>query len=172
MRRLETDFDKTCSVMRIRPSDSNSFMEDHQFGDKYVREVVQAYGLNPDDLLADRQSPAAECCNDPKLLFDCVKEVVAEVYNHHFIHLPFVSYIKPKIQPFPLMDRDIVRKIMEGVNRLLRPHLSRQNHLQRDLNKSPEWLDIRPDIEDIVTAIVEASVEALIEETILDQQQV
>ena len=67
------------------------------------------------------------------------------------------------------MERDVVRKMMEGVDGLLL-HLSRQNRLQIDVNKSQAWLDIRTDAEYIVSDIVEASVEALIEETILKQQ--
>ena len=172
MQRLETSFDRNCSSMRICSLDptveSNAYMEDHQFADKYVEEVLQAYGLNYDDLLADRRSPT-QCCNDPKLLFDCIKEAAAEVYNRHFRHLPFVSLIKPKIQPVPLMERDVVREILKGVDGLLLLHLSPQNRLQRDVNKSQAWLDIRTDVEDIVSDIVEASVEALIEETILEQ---
>ena len=67
------------------------------------------------------------------------------------------------------MERDVVRKMMEGVDGLLL-HLSSQNRLQIDVNKSQAWLDIRTDAEYIVSDIVEASVEALIEETILKQQ--
>lgn len=168
---LEITFDKHCSASRMCPLDpavnSNTCMEDHQFADKYVREVIQAYGLNCDGLLADRQSPM-EYWNDPKLLFDCINEVVLEVYNRYFRHLPWLSSIKPKIQPVPLTERDVVREIMEGVDlRLLQP---REVQLQRDVKKSGAWLDIRTDVEDIVINIVETSLEALIEETILEQQ--
>lgn len=109
-----------------------------------------------------------EYWNDPKLLFDCINEVVLEVYNRYFRHLPWLSSIKPKIQPVPLTERDVVREIMEGVDlRLLQP---REVQLQRDVKKSGAWLDIRTDVEDIVIDIVETSLEALIEETILEQQ--
>ncbi|KAJ9706477.1 hypothetical protein PVL29_001800 [Vitis rotundifolia] len=172
---LEITFDKHCSASRMCPLDpavdSNTCMEDHQFADKYVREVTQAYGLNCDELLADRQSPM-ECWNDPKLLlFDCINEVVLEVYDRYFRHLPWVSSIKPKIQPVPLTERDVVREIMEGVDARLLLQLSPEVQHQRDVKKSGAWLDdIRTDVEDIVIDIVETSLEALIEETILEQQ--
>lgn len=138
-------------------------MEDHEFAEKYAREVTEAYGLNGDELSADY-------CDDQKLLFDCINEVVLEAHDRYFRHLPWTSFIKPEIQPVPLTERDMVHEIMDGVDQRLLLQLSSEGHIKRDVEKSGAWLDLRTEVEGIVHDLVEASVEALIEEIILEQR--
>ncbi|XP_024031452.1 uncharacterized protein LOC21407016 [Morus notabilis] len=155
---------------------------------EYVKAVLQASGLNWDKLdFKSRKShhlldPSLlnsvklqdnQFCGDCELLFDCISEVLPEVYDGNFRSSPWLSFIKPKcLQPVQV-EKFVIREVTRRVDCYLRPEsLPRtlDQLIGNDLRRSGTWLDIRTDVEDLVSEMVESALDELIMETIVDLQ--
>ncbi|XP_057980264.1 uncharacterized protein LOC131166054 [Malania oleifera] len=151
---------------------------------EYVKAVLQASRLNWDeffmrltapDILLDPSLihevelfPNHLCC-DQKLLFDCINEVLVEVFQWHFGFAPWVSFVKPNIRPIP-NAKTVIFEVWDGVKWHIHPPLSPPTLDQivgKDMAKSGIWMDIRSDAETIGVEMGEAIFNELIEDTIL-----
>lgn len=105
---------------------------------------------------------------DQKLVFDCINEVLLEVYQHYFGCSPWVSFVKPSSKPV-LDIRSAIHEVWEGVHWHLLP-LSPPSNLEqivrKDLVKSGKWMDLRFDSESIGFEMGDAIFDELIDEAI------
>ncbi|XP_048141599.1 uncharacterized protein LOC115748623 isoform X2 [Rhodamnia argentea] len=105
---------------------------------------------------------------DQKLVFDCINEVLLEVYEHYFGCSPWVSFVKPSTKPV-LDIRSTIHEVWEGVHWHLLP-LSPPSNLEqivrKDLVKSGKWMDLRFDSESIGFEMGDTIFDELIDETI------
>jgi hypothetical protein len=149
---------------------------------EYVEAVLQASGLNCDDLYL--MSISSEQLLDPsligrveflpdhdqtKLLFDCINEILVEVHEHYFGCSPWVSFIKPNIRTLPSMNH-VVCEVSQGVNWHIIPlPLPRtlDQIVRKDMAKSGSWMDVRLDTGSIGCEMGEIILEDLMEDAIL-----
>ncbi|XP_021611999.2 uncharacterized protein LOC110614690 [Manihot esculenta] len=109
-------------------------------------------------------------CYDKKLLFDCVDEVLKDVYGKNFGCPLGLSFAKPTVRPAPDMKNPI-HEIWEGVYRYLLPlplPCTKELIVEKDMAKTGTWMDLRYDSETIITEIGEAIFKDLMEEIIED----
>lgn len=105
---------------------------------------------------------------DQKLVFDCINEVLLEVYQHYFGCSPWVSFVKPSSKPV-LDIRSAIHEVWEGVHwHLLRlsPPSNLEQIVRKDLGKSGKWMDLRFDSESIGFEMGDAIFDELIDEII------
>ena len=150
----------------------------------YIKAVLQASGFNMDQLwikcLSSDQilDPSLfdqveffsdQLCDDKKLLFDCINEVLVEVCWQYLGILPRVSFVKPSIRPTPNMEK-VTLKVWEGVCwyflPLPPPHTLDQI-VRKDIARSSAWMDIRFDADTVGVETGEAILAELMEDTIL-----
>lgn len=159
-------------------------MEDKESVSDYVKAVIQASGLNWDELctmclysdqllessLVDEvEFYSNQICCDQKLLFDCINEVLMEICECYFGCSPWVSCVLPRIRPVPNMKNAIL-EVSEGVNwNLIQLPLPRtlDQIVRKDLARTRTWLDVRLDTETIGFDMGEAILEDLMKDTIL-----
>ncbi|PON62883.1 hypothetical protein PanWU01x14_135590 [Parasponia andersonii] len=153
---------------------------------EYVKAVLQASGLNWDELdlkcrasdpmldsclLDSSKLRSNQLCGDCKLLFDFISEVLLEVYDSHFRCSPGVSFIKPNyVHSLIPVENFVIQEVMKRVDWHFQPHSSprtMERLITEDLKRSRTWLDIRIDVEDIATEMVEDALEELLMETIV-----
>lgn len=182
------NFEEHCSSgIVVSPSDPEINLSTGTIGHAsafdHVRSVLQASSLNWDELVIRGHFPhqlddlnkmevlAKESCAEDKLLFDCINEVLAEIYQQHFGTSPWLSFLKPNIRPVSGKNC-MVQEVINGVDRHLLPQrtLPLEQHIVKDMEKSRTWADIRIDLEDIAVEMVEGIVQELTEETILELQ--
>ncbi|XP_059634181.1 uncharacterized protein LOC132276657 [Cornus florida] len=158
-------------------------MEDEESTFEYVEAVLLGSDLNWDEFLLRRLSsdqlldPSLfeevelfpnGSRHDQKLLFDCTNEVLEEVCENYFGCSPRVSFIKQNIRPVP-KGKDLIDEVWEGVqwHLLLQPPSHSMDHiLRKDLVRTGTWMDLRFDSASIGTAMEEAILGELIEDTI------
>ncbi|KAJ8748859.1 hypothetical protein K2173_013290 [Erythroxylum novogranatense] len=147
----------------------------------YVSEVLQVSGIKWDEfyirshtsdrfldpsIFTEVQCFPNQLCLDKKLLFDCINEVLVEVYARYLGCFPGLLLLKPTIRPVPDM-KNAIREIFEGVNWHLRPfppHHTLDQIVNKDMAKIGSWMDLQFDTEAIIVEIVEAIYEDLTEE--------
>lgn len=106
---------------------------------------------------------------DQKLLFDCINEVLVEVYEHYFGCFNRPSFVKHGIRPLPTL-RSSLLEISKGVYwHLLQLPLPRSldQIVRKDMERTGTWLDLRFDAETIGFDLGEAILGDLLEDTIL-----
>ncbi|XP_058083421.1 uncharacterized protein LOC131231295 [Magnolia sinica] len=152
---------------------------------EYVRTVLQASGLSCDGFMARWHSSGhlldpylfdeveasftAQSSDDQKLLFDCINEVLGEVYERFFSCSPWVSFVKPNIRPIP-MGKNLVREVWEGIDRLFPtqyPHTLDQI-VGKDMEKDGTWMNLQSEVESFGNEMGDLILERLLEETILE----
>uniref|UniRef100_A0A2C9VRR4 DUF4378 domain-containing protein n=1 Tax=Manihot esculenta TaxID=3983 RepID=A0A2C9VRR4_MANES len=147
---------------------------------EYVKAVVQASGENWDEsyIMSNPSDPLFDpsifdeveffpnqFCYDKKLLFDCVDEVLMEVYGKNFGCSLGLSFAKPTVRPAPDM-KNTIHEIWEGVYRYLLPlplPCTIELIVEKDMAKTGTWMDLRYDSETIIIEIGEAIFKDLME---------
>ncbi|KAB2608612.1 hypothetical protein D8674_011780 [Pyrus ussuriensis x Pyrus communis] len=163
---------------------STSSLSEHQVISEYVRAVLQASSLNWDELSLMWHSSdqlldpflfdavklqAYQFSDDCMLLFDCINEVLVEVYHTQLPYSPWVSFIKPIASRQLSIEKTVIHEVMKSVDWYLLPHSSPrklQKIVEKDITSSGTWLDLRNDSEEVVFEMVEDVLEELIMETI------
>ncbi|KAF2315303.1 hypothetical protein GH714_038768 [Hevea brasiliensis] len=151
---------------------------------EYVKAVLQASGENWDEfyIMSNSCDPLLDpsifdevwsfpnqLSYDRKLIFDCINEVLMEVYGRYFGCPLGLSFAKPTIRPAPDME-NAIREVWEGVYWYLLPlPLPRtlEQIVKKDMAKTGTWMDLRYDSETIIIEIGEAIFKDLVEETTL-----
>ncbi|KAJ9173634.1 hypothetical protein P3X46_016750 [Hevea brasiliensis] len=171
------------------PSDSkiNSSTSIKEYGSmfKYISRVLQACQFSWDELafkchfsdqlhdqslFDDRDVWPNHFCGDHRLLFDHVIEVLVDVNQCNLRCSPWLSFIKPRILP-ARMTGSVAHHVMKYVDwdLLLAPtSQTMEQILVKDLSKSRTWMDIRTDVEDAVSEMVESLWEELVMEFTLE----
>ncbi|KAK6918371.1 protein of unknown function DUF4378 [Dillenia turbinata] len=158
--------------------------DDKKSAFEYVKAVVQASGLSCDELCMislssdDLLDPALyddieffphQITHDQKLLFDCINEVLLEVHELYFGSYPWVSYVKPVIQPIT-KDEEVLRKVWEGIKWHFlpwRPPRTLEQIISKDMAKNGTWMDLRFEVEVTCIEIGEAILNDLVEDSML-----
>ncbi|XP_058076021.1 uncharacterized protein LOC131224723 isoform X2 [Magnolia sinica] len=153
---------------------------------KYVRAVLEASGLQFDEsiewrhfahqplnpsLFDEVEASSTRSSHEWRLLFDCINEVLEEVYQQFFSISPWTSFVKPNIRPTPV-GKDVVHKVWRGIDRYLNPEFPHtlDEITGKDMEKSGKWMDLRIDVECIGIDMGEVILEELMEEAILQLQ--
>ncbi|CAI0441471.1 unnamed protein product [Linum tenue] len=150
---------------------------------EYIKDVLLASGLNWEEfyLMSDSsdqildQSSCHEfefcpnqLCHDKQLLFNCIDEVLMEIYDCYFGSSPGLSLGNPAtIRPIPDMNHTI-DEVHERLHWHLLPlpsPLTLDQVVKKDMAKNGSWMDLRRDSETTLVDICEAVFEHLIEET-------
>ncbi|KAB2067290.1 hypothetical protein ES319_A09G216500v1 [Gossypium barbadense] len=132
----------------------------------YIRSLSSELLLDP-MLLDEVEYFPSQLCNDQKLLFDCINEILMEVCGYYYSSLG-VSFVKPKICPIP-NTKNTIQKVWEGVHwHLLPMPLPRtlDQIVRKDMAKTETWMDLRLDTDCIGFEMGEAILEDLVEDTI------
>ena len=150
---------------------------------KYVRTVLQASSLNLNKLserwqLSDQlldpfvfdevEILYGQLIDDPKLLFDCVNEVLVEIRDRYLSCSPWLSSIKPNIQPTP-RGENFVHEVCKGVDQYLQtvsPY-TLDRVVRKDLEEKT-WMNVMLETEGAVFEIGQEILEYIMEETILE----
>ncbi|EEF50533.1 conserved hypothetical protein [Ricinus communis] len=151
---------------------------------EYIKAVLEASELNWDEfyIMSNSSDPLLDpsiydevgfypnqLCYDRKLLFDCISEVLMEVYERYFGCPLGLSFGKPTVQPAPDM-KYAIHAVWEGVYwyilPLPLPHTLEQI-VKKDMAKTGSWMDLRCDSETMVIEIGDAIFKDLIGETVL-----
>ncbi|KAI4355075.1 hypothetical protein L6164_003885 [Bauhinia variegata] len=183
IRPLQIQFEEHDSSPMNQIKRGKHCVEENVFIFDYIQAILQASGLNRDQLwikcLSSDQilDPSLfdqvefftdQPCHDQKLLFDCINEVLMEVCCHYFGVSPWVSFVKSSIRPIPNMKMAIL-KVWEVVCwhflPLPPPHTLDQI-VGKDVARSVAWMDLQFDAEIVGFEMGEAILEELMEETI------
>ncbi|KAK2650291.1 hypothetical protein Ddye_017780 [Dipteronia dyeriana] len=161
-----------------------SSMEDKESIYKYVKAVLQASGLNWDELCIKLLSTdelidpsfsdevefvPSKFCYEQKLLFDCINEALMEICGHYFGCSPWVSFAKPYIRPVPNME-NVLGEVWEGVSWHLLPlpiSPTLDQTVRKDMAKSGTWMDLRYDTDTIAIEMGDDILDDLMEDTVL-----
>lgn len=108
-----------------------------------------------------------QCWGDCRLISDCIKDVLLEVYHSHVRCSPWVSLMKLSVQKLPV-EKSVIHEVKKCIDWYLVPETSLEQIIVNDLARSGTWLDIRNDVEGMVVETVESALEELIMETILE----
>nr|XP_004300797.2 PREDICTED: uncharacterized protein LOC101311098 isoform X1 [Fragaria vesca subsp. vesca] len=166
------------------PDTSSSSLNEHELISKYIQAVLQAASLDWDEIsmmcdstdqlldpfLFDTvklQANQLHC--DCMLLFDCIDEVLVDVYRSDLRYFPWLSFIKPNVRQLPI-EETVISKVMKYVewhNSLHPTPRTMQQVVEMDMARSGTWIDIRKDAEDVIFQMVEDVLEELIIETIV-----
>ncbi|KAL5981467.1 hypothetical protein ACLOJK_015529 [Asimina triloba] len=152
---------------------------------EYVRTMLEASGITHNRLMARWHSSdqlldpsllyevealsMGQSLDDQKLLFDCINEVLVEIYEQFFSNSPWISFVKPNIRPIPIGE-NLAGKVCEGVDRLL---LSQYPYtldqiVGKDLERNGKWMDLQSAVESVGVDMEEFILDRLMEETILE----
>ncbi|KAL5727446.1 hypothetical protein ACHQM5_000641 [Ranunculus cassubicifolius] len=175
----------SCSTMVVSTSSLHNhrgpWIQDSIPPFKYVSAILQASKVNWEELhsseflidpsLYDEINLISDPhYGDRKVLFDCINEVLGELYERYFGSSPWVGFVNRDIRPAP-MGKSIIIEVWEGINWNLLPPLmprSLDQIIEKDMEKSRTWMDLRPDTESIGSEMVEFVVDELIEEALFD----
>nr|XP_019709515.1 uncharacterized protein LOC105054875 isoform X2 [Elaeis guineensis] len=149
---------------------------------KYVRTVLEASGLSCDQFLEQwcsseqlldpslfdevevSHSPMPD---NPKLIFDCISEVLVEIHERISSGSPWMSFIKPCVRPFPLEEK-FIQEVYKGIDRHLQLQVpcTLEKTVEKDMNVGA-WMKLRFEIESVVIEMGDAILGDLIEETVI-----
>ncbi|KAF3448575.1 hypothetical protein FNV43_RR09288 [Rhamnella rubrinervis] len=150
---------------------------DYQTLSEFIREVLQASGINWDELLKKCHASeqvlleldpsvldsvklqANQCWGDCRLINDCIKDVLLEVYHSHFRCSPWVSLMKLSFRKLPV-EKSVIHEVKKCIDWHLVPETSLEQIIVKDLARSGTWLDIWNDVEDMVVETVESKMQA------------
>ncbi|PIA49378.1 hypothetical protein AQUCO_01300298v1 [Aquilegia coerulea] len=178
-----------CSTVVVSTSDLYNYprpcMEGKNPPFDYVTAVLQASNVDWDaffwkyhsselllspSLFDEVEVMFSQHCGDRELLFDCINEFLAELYERYFGSSPWVAFVSPDIRPAP-MGKSIIHEVWDDINwNLLAQHTPRtlDEIIGKDMEKARTWKDFRFDTEVISNEMVEFILEELMEDTILD----
>ncbi|XP_050378697.1 uncharacterized protein LOC126796001 isoform X2 [Argentina anserina] len=166
------------------PDCSTTYLNDHELISEYIQAVLQAANLDwegvsmmcdstdqlLDPILFDTvKLQANQLYGDSMLLFDCIDEVLVDVYHSDIRYPSWLSFLEPNVRQLPI-EKTVIHKVMKYVDRHLSLHPSPRTLKQvveMDIARSGTWIDIRKDAEDIVFQMVDDVLEDLIIETII-----
>ena len=173
-------FEEPDSPRPEKDNNPNTRMDDKELALAYIQEVVTSSELNWEELLArsfyseqvleqalmdDIDFCSTTFCNDKKLLFDCINEVLMEFCRHG----PWISLSKPAVRFCGPDMENAVEVVQEEVYwhllPLPSPHTLDQI-VRKDLARTGCWMDLRFDIGCIGYEAGELILEELLEEII------
>ncbi|KAJ6308123.1 hypothetical protein OIU76_017820 [Salix suchowensis] len=134
---------------------------------EYIGAVLRASGFSLDDLSSTCHG---ESCDGHKFICDYFVEVLLEVYQNYMRSSPWLSFVEPKALPVTMAE-NMIQQVMKHVDRniLLQPPSLTLDHLvEKDLTNSATWLDVRIDVEYVVSMIAESVLEEVIMETAIE----
>ncbi|KAH0924969.1 hypothetical protein HID58_017225 [Brassica napus] len=173
-------FEEPDSPRPEKDNNPKTRMDDKELALAYIQEVVTSSELNWEELLArsfyseqvleqalmdDIDFCSTTFCNDKKLLFDCINEVLMEFCRHG----PWISLSKPAVRFCGPDMENAVEVVQEEVYwhllPLPSPHTLDQI-VRKDLARTGCWMDLRFDIGCIGYEAGELILEELLEEII------
>ncbi|XP_042419474.1 uncharacterized protein LOC122007991 isoform X1 [Zingiber officinale] len=170
----------------VESPDSNvrlrDYLQDYQARFDYVKVVLEASGLtnefprkwNMEDQLLEpslfNEIGIFFCFlqDDPKLLFDCMNEVLSEMHEKFLKCTPWLSFIKQNVLPVPL-GGSLIHEVGKGLEWHLRIHLP--NTLDQVVKKGLEgqcWIDLRFEAENITNKLCDAILDDAVKEIVFD----
>lgn len=176
---FEDDFSTTDEEIYLR-----NFEVEKELVFEYVKKVLEVSNLNCDDLYWKSQSSdqlielsvldkvdsfGDHLHYDQKLLFDCINEVLLEVFEYNNSCCPSLSFVKRRIWPIPNM-KYAVFEVCRGVHWHLLPlplPRSLEQIVQKDMSRMGTWMNLHFDVENIGVKMSEAIIAELIEEIML-----
>ncbi|GAU44026.1 hypothetical protein TSUD_349580 [Trifolium subterraneum] len=184
VRPLHVQFEEQDSSLLNEIKRAKYCIEENESIYVYIEAVLQASGLTRDQLLmkclsSDKildpslfdqvELSPNRLCHDPKLLYDCINEILMEVCCDYFGASPFVSFVNPSIKPTPNM-KTVILMVSEGVCwhlLLLPPPHTLDKIVRKDMEKCGAWMDLRFEAETVGFELSDAILEELMEDTIL-----
>ncbi|XP_042505011.1 uncharacterized protein LOC122081792 [Macadamia integrifolia] len=159
-------FDYVKAVLRISGLRNwDEFLEIWQYSDQlYIDQL-----LDP-PLFDEVEVSSGQLRSDQKLLFDCINEVLVEMYEHYFGCCPWVSFAKPNIRLIPVGE-NLIHEVLEGIDFHLLPQnqpLTLDRILQKDMARAGKWMDLRFDIDIFGNEMRDTILEELTEEIIYE----
>ncbi|XP_038979646.1 uncharacterized protein LOC103717439 [Phoenix dactylifera] len=150
---------------------------------EYIKTIVEISGLSMDDILKEWSvkdqflgpslfdevgTSYGHLQNNPKLLFDCINEVLMELQERFFRCTPLVSFIKPTVQPVPVGGH-FVQEVSKGIDWHLQMQFpcTLSQIVQKDL-EGRSWMDLRFETEGICAEIEDTLLDDLTEETVYE----
>ncbi|KAG6510584.1 hypothetical protein ZIOFF_028609 [Zingiber officinale] len=106
--------------------------------------------------------------DDPKLLFDCINEVLLEIHERFLKCSPWLFFIKKNILPIPLGE-SLIHEVSKGLEWHLQLHLP--NTLDQIVKKDLEgrcWMDLRFEAENITEKICDAILGDVVKQIVCD----
>ncbi|RZC57026.1 hypothetical protein C5167_004328 [Papaver somniferum] len=183
--------ERDSTVVVVSPSDpelhSAACFEDRKPTYDYVRAVLRASGLSWDEFTSNYESsshlldaslidevevPSSRLCGEPELIFDCIDEVLVDLYERYFGCPPWLKFVKSDIRPVP-EGNSIIKEVWEFIdtNLIPQPQPCTLDHIVgKDFNKEGSWGNLRLDIEDIGIEISEAILIELIQDAVFDMR--
>lgn len=151
---------------------------------EYVRNVMEASGFNYSEFFGRWRSSeqplspslfdqvevsSAHLSSDRKLLFDCINEVLVEIYERFFSCSPWISFVKTNIWPIPVR-KHVIQEVWQGIHWHLLPQFPRtlDQVIGKDMAKAGSWMDLRFDVEAVSSEMGEGILEKIMEEMILE----
>ncbi|KAI5421783.1 uncharacterized protein LOC127075957 [Lathyrus oleraceus] len=184
IRPLHVQFEEQDSSLVNQIKREKYCIEENELICDYIEAVLRASELTRDQLLmkclsSDKMLDPSlfdqvelspnRLCRDPKLLYDCINEILMEVCHDYFGASPFVSFVSPIIKPTPNM-KTVISMVSEGVCWYLRsvppPH-TLDKIVRKDMEKRGGWMDLRFGAETVGSEIGDAILADLMEDTIL-----
>ncbi|CAL9208043.1 unnamed protein product [Musa hybrid cultivar] len=104
--------------------------------------------------------------DDPKLLFDCINEVLVEIQERFFKCTPWLSFIQQNVLPVP-RGESLIQEVSKGLERHL--HIQLPKTLDQVIRKDLEgrsWMDLRFETENTTNEVCETILDDLMEETV------
>ncbi|XP_024010691.1 uncharacterized protein LOC18015564 isoform X2 [Eutrema salsugineum] len=172
-------FDEPDSPRPDKENEVKTRMDDKELALAYIQAVVKSSDLNWEELLVrsfyseqileqalmdDIDFCSTNFCNDKKLLFDCINEVLMELCGHG----PWISFAKPAVRFVPDMenaDELVQEEVYWHLLPLPSPHTLDQI-VRKDLARTGSWMDLRFDIGCIGSETGERILEELLEEIV------
>ncbi|XP_017701977.2 uncharacterized protein LOC103722359 isoform X2 [Phoenix dactylifera] len=155
-------------------------LDDKEARFEYIKTVLEISGLSMDELLKgwnlndqflepslfdEVGTSYGQLQNNPKLLFDCINEVLMEMQERFFRFNPWVSFIKPNVRPVPV-DGDFIQEVSKGIDwHLCMQFPSTVDQIVRKNLDSGTWINLRFETEDIWIEIEYTLLDDLLEET-------
>ncbi|XP_056160478.1 uncharacterized protein LOC115691753 isoform X2 [Syzygium oleosum] len=173
---FEDDFSTTDEAIYLR-----NFEVEKELVLEYVKKVLEASNLNCDDLYLKSQSSdqlielsvldkvdffGDHLHYDQKLLFDCINEVLLDVFEYYNICYPCLSFVKRRIRSIPNMKYAVL-EVCRGVHWHLLPlplPRSLEQIVRKDMSRAGAWMDLRFDVENIGVEMSEAIIAELMDE--------
>lgn len=158
-------------------------LDDKEARFQYMKTVLEISGLSMDELLKrwnmndqflepslfdEVGTSYGQLQNNPKLLFDCMNEVLMEMQERFFRFSPWVSFIKPNVRPVPI-GGDFIQEVSKGIDWHLRMQCpsTLDQIVRKDLDAGT-WINLRFETEDIWIEIEDTLLDDLLEETVYE----
>ncbi|KAM1140720.1 hypothetical protein EV1_040371 [Malus domestica] len=181
---LKIEFEDYEPSATEQANNAKTFTEGKELMFDFVKAVMQASSFNWDDfcmkwLSSDQLIEPSLCdeveffpnqlCYEPKLLLDCINEVLLEFCGRYCGYFPRVSSAKPSIRPIPDMKTAIDEVWIEVYWHLHPLPLPRtlDQIVTKDMSRTGTWMDLQFDADIIGVDMGEAILQELMEDAIL-----